>query len=171
MTRDKSLVEVLKPVAEMLQRPIDTACNLLDSLLGEPFRIAGSALSDQVAYWQWTNRVTILEKFERRRKSCQLSCQVLPPEFLLPFIRECGDTSDDGLQEAWAALLAAALQDDTNQYVGFIHILKELAPIDARVIKELIENELNLENGQVDLNGRVETIASRLKVQPSKVYG
>jgi hypothetical protein len=50
-----SLVEVLTA----LGRPVETACNLIESLLGQPFKIAGDALSDQVRLWQWKNRLRI----------------------------------------------------------------------------------------------------------------
>ena len=45
---------VAKPVAE-------TASKLAETLLGEPFRVAGDLLADQAYAWQVHNRIKILD--------------------------------------------------------------------------------------------------------------
>lgn len=53
-----TLVETMKA----LGRPVKTASELIENLLGEPFKIAGDALSDQVRMWQCQNRLRIAVK-------------------------------------------------------------------------------------------------------------
>lgn len=128
-----------KALSQAIGRPVDTACKLIESLLGKPFEVAGSALADQVQMWQWRNRVRIAERAHQMIEESGIARRVLPPDFLLPLIRDCGDTSDETLQEAWARLLAAAVADDAAQHIGFVHILKQLAPADAKVLDALVK--------------------------------
>lgn len=110
MDSKKSLLDTLGP---LLQRPVETACNLIESLLGESFAISGELLSDQIAYWQWQNRVRIAERASQIMCENRIATRVIPPEFLLPFLKECGDTADEALQEAWAQLLSSAVADES----------------------------------------------------------
>jgi len=131
--------EFPETIAKIVGRPVDAACNLIESLLGEPFKVAGDILSDQVKTWQWKNRIRIAERAQTIMLQRKISQRILPPDFLLPLIRECGDTSDETLQEAWARLLCEAMADDTAQQIGFVHTLKELSPNDAKVLNSLVE--------------------------------
>jgi len=49
---------VAKPIVE-------TGCKLVESLLGEPCKVAGSMLADQVYAWQWTNRINIAHRAQQ----------------------------------------------------------------------------------------------------------
>lgn len=55
-------MELAEVLSKVLGRPVDTACKLIEALLGEPFRIAGDALADHVRMWQWKNRLRIVER-------------------------------------------------------------------------------------------------------------
>lgn len=152
-----------KIIGQILDRPIETACNLIESLLGRPFEVAGSALADQVQVWQWRNRIRIAERTQSIMERKGIARRVLPPDFLLPLIRECGDTSDETLQEAWARLLSEAVADETVQHVGFIHTLRELTPNDAKVINSLIDL------GPIDVKERVPKLAESTGMSPDRV--
>ncbi|MBN2020223.1 MAG: hypothetical protein JW749_08365 [Sedimentisphaerales bacterium] len=129
-----------KLLTNILGRPVNVACDLIESLLGKPFDIAGDMLADQVKKWQWQNRVRIAERADKMLRERKISKRILPPDFFLPLIRECGDVSDDTLQETWARLLCEAIDNDTAQHIGFIHTLKEMSPIDIKVLNALIES-------------------------------
>jgi hypothetical protein len=128
-----------KTLGQILGRPVETACNLIESLLGRPFEVAGATLADQVQTWQWRNRIRIAERAQAIMEQKGIAHRILPPDFLLPLIRECGDTSDETLQEAWARLLSEAVAHESLQHVGFIHTLRQLAPNDAKVLNSWIE--------------------------------
>lgn len=149
------MAEFSETLANILGRPVNVACDLIESLLGKPFDIAGDILSDQVKKWQWQNRVRIAERAEVMLKDRKISKRILPPDFLLPLIRECGDTSDETLQEAWARLLCEAIANDTAQHIGFVHTLKELSSGDIKVLNALIEaGPLNVEDRCAELAQR-----------------
>lgn len=122
-----------------LGRPVETACNLIESLLGKPFEVTGAVLADQVQMWQWRNRIRVAERAKVIMEQKGIAHRIIPPDFLLPLISKCGNTSDETLQEAWARLLSETVANEGLQHVGFIHVLNQLAPNDAKVLNSLIE--------------------------------
>ena len=155
-----ALAEVLSKV---LGRPVDTACNLIESLLGEPFRIAGDALADHVRLWQWNNRLRVLDRAEEIMRERGIPHRTLTPDFLLPFIRECGDTSTETLQDTWARLLSAAVEDESNEHIAFVDTLRNMIAADVQVANCLIEL------GYMDRDDRVPAISERLGLPPDRV--
>ena len=131
--------EFITAIGNTLKRPVDTVCTFIESLLGPAVKGVGSILGDQVAMWQWTNRIRIAEKAERLVDKNKASLRVLPNSFLIPLLRESGDVDDENLQDAWAQLLAASIEDDVAQHTGFVHLLKQLVPIDAQVIRSMLQ--------------------------------
>ena len=146
-----------------LAKPIETACKLVESLLGKPFEVAGESLSDQVQHWQWQNRVRIATKVEKILDDRDIPRRILLPDFLLPLMRDCGDAADDDLQSAWANLLVAAIESDASEHVAFISTLKQLSPLDARVLNALINH------GYIKRDERATVIANLLDVDKSLV--
>ena len=156
----------LATVLSVLGRPIDTACKLVENLFGEPFKVAGDALADQVRFWQWKNRITILEKAKQILEQKGIKERRLNPEFFLPFIQESGNSESEELQNAWAALLAGAVEDDSCEHVGFVNTLANLSAVDVRVLdcmihqpfaerderKKMIANQLGLSEEKVRLS-------------------
>lgn len=128
--------ELIESIAKLL--PVDRAFALVEPLLAEPSKAVGETLTDQVQFWQWKNRVRIAEKFRRIVETKQIAARVLPPSFLIPLIRDCGDVEDENLQDAWARLLASAVENESAEHVGFATLLKQMAPSDARVLQALI---------------------------------
>lgn len=154
-----SLVETLKA----LGRPVETACKLIENLLGEPFKIAGDALSDQVRMWQWQNRLRIADKAKAIMDERAIEARQLHPDFLLPYIRECGDASDATVQESWARLLVAAVEDESNEHIAFVNILKSMNGLDARVLRALIDL------GYAEPKERAKPISDQLGVSIDRV--
>jgi hypothetical protein len=132
-------VPVSDETAKALAPAIETTCRLIESLVGEPCKVIGATLADQFTFWQWLNRVNIAGKVEKILEERKVAARVLPPDFIFPAIRECGDAADDDLQTAWARLLAGAIEDDKNARVAFVHTLKQLSPTDAKVLTTIVE--------------------------------
>ena len=138
----------ISKLIDLLQVPVDTACKLIENILGEPTKQLGLYLADHVVYWQWLNRVKILEKAQKKLDEKKLVSHSLPKDFVVPFIRECGDTSADELQEWWSELLASAIEDEAKCHVGFVNTMKQLNASDVIFMHTL------LEYGPFDKKGR-----------------
>jgi predicted transcriptional regulator len=156
-------MELAEALSKVLGRPVDTACNLIEALLGEPFKIAGDALADHVRLWQWKNRLRIVDRAEEIMRQRGIHRRAVNPDFLLPFIRDCGDTSAETLQEAWARLLSAAVEDDSNEHIALVNTLRNLTASDVQVANCLIEL------GYLEREHRVPAISDRLGLPRDRV--
>lgn len=156
-------MELAEALSKVLGRPVDTACKLIEALLGEPFRIAGDALADHVRLWQWKNRLRIVDRAEEIMRRRGIHPRALNADFLLPFIRDCGDTSADTLQDAWARLLSAAVEDESNEHIAFVNTLRNLTACDAQVANCLIDL------GYMEPDYRVPAISDRLGLPRDRV--
>ena len=134
-----SLIPLGTEIVKAIGRPIETACNLLEAVLGQPCEAVGGLLTDQIHAWQWKRRIAILEEAESILARKGIASRVLPPAFAIPFLRESGDSADENLQTAWANLLASAVESDQNCHIGFVHTLKQLSPADALVLAAMFE--------------------------------
>lgn len=133
--------DISPQLGKLLERPVEIACKLFESLLGKPFEVIGEIATDQLQAWQWANRVRVAEKAEILITEKKIVKRVLPPSFLVPLIRSCGDADDETLQQAWARLLVDAVADDDSQHIAFVRTLEQLSPIDVRVLDYMIHNQ------------------------------
>lgn len=115
-----SALAVGKPVVE-------TGCRLIESLLGEPCKVAGNLLADQVYAWQWKNRVTTFSRAKQIMDESGIPPGVLPKGFLLPALDACGNVEETELQEMWAQLIASSVAEPKHQHPSFIRILAQLS--------------------------------------------
>jgi len=127
-------------LVKLIGRPVEVACDLFQALLGKPFAVAGDIAADELQMWQWKNRVRIAERVDEMLRSKEVARRVLPPDFLVPLLRSCGDASNESIQEAWARLLVAAVASDDAQYIAYVRTLQQLSPSDVRVLDALIRS-------------------------------
>jgi hypothetical protein len=99
--------------------------------------------------------VRIAERVDEILRSKQVARRVLPPDFLVPLLRSCGDASQETMQEAWARLLASAVISDEAQYIAYVRTLEQLSPSDVRVLDALIRT-----TPTDDRNERAERLSS-----------
>jgi len=154
-----SLIEVLK----ILDRPVDTACTLIEALLGEPFKITGDAISDHFRMWQWINRLRIADHVDEILRKRGIKQREMDPGFLLPFLRDCGDVSSELLQETWARLLVAAIECESNEHIAFVNTLRNLTATDVQVMNCMIDL------GYMDVARRPEEVAKYLRIPKNHV--
>ncbi|MCE5187110.1 MAG: DUF4393 domain-containing protein [Planctomycetaceae bacterium] len=133
--------DLLQTVSDTLKRPIDTVCKLLENLLDESTKALGYYFSDHVVYWQWCNRLNILEKAQKKLKEKGLTAHKLPNDFVVPLLRECGDSSEDDLQNMWADLLSGAVENAANSHVSYVHTLKTMSSTDVVFISTMLRCE------------------------------
>jgi hypothetical protein len=153
---------MLKEIAKHIGRPIDTACNLIENILSVPTSKLGDLLGDCVSYWQWCNRLNIVEKANDKLKRKGVPPCKLPLDFAVPFLRDCGDTEDRNLQEWWAEMLSSAIVDEQFRHVAFVGILKSLSGADIRFLDTL------LDISHVEKKGRIEAVAVASGLSPAQ---
>jgi hypothetical protein len=122
-----SIAKALESAVQLAKPVVDGGCKLIESLLGEPCRIAGAMLADQVYAWQWQNRIRIAHRAARLLEECEVAERVLPAGFLVPLLDRAGNVDDPTLEEMWARLLCAGVRDPGAAHPAFITLLSQLS--------------------------------------------
>lgn len=124
-----SAVAIGKPVVE-------TGCKLIENLLGEPCKVAGAMLADQVYLWQWTNRIKIAHRAKELLDQNKVAEKVLPLGFLIPLLDKIGYVFQSELQEMWAGLIASSCSNDETDETNliFLNLLSQLSSSQAKII-------------------------------------
>ena len=99
---------------------------------------------DQVRVYRYERQVKLLEKVERIAKEAGFTPQAVPPKILFPLLEGASFEDDESLHDMWAALLANAASPENAGKIrpGFIAILKQMAPDEARLLNEIYDEEL-----------------------------
>lgn len=129
--------ELLQPILDLAKPLIDTGCKLIESLLGEPCKVAGNLLADQVYVWQWKNRVRSFARAKAIIDERHIPERVLPPGFLLPLLEAAGNIEEPSLQELWAQLLASGIANDEHLHPSFSIVLSQISVRDAHLLTKL----------------------------------
>jgi len=112
--------------------------SFLKVVLGEPAKSLGGLFSDQINARRHANLIKITVAAKRRLDDGGISANEVPLKIIHPLLEgACLEESPD-LQDMWAALLAgAATKGEDAFYAGFIHVLKQISPEEARFLKAL----------------------------------
>ena len=79
------------------------------------------------------------ERTERILRERNVEAEPISPALALPLFAAARDETREELQELWARLLAAAMDPSRRSLARreFIEIIKQIEPLDARVLEEL----------------------------------
>lgn len=127
-------------IAGAAKPAVETACRLVESLLGKPFKVAGGLAADQLQAWRWANRVRIFSRAQEIIDEKQEAADIVPPSFLLPALEKAGDVEDSDLSELWSQLIAKAASEETARHPAFVNILQQLTPDDAKLLHQVHRN-------------------------------
>jgi hypothetical protein len=133
-------------INRVLGKPIEDATGLL---ITDPLRAARILTQD----W-YARRVT--EKL-RERNIREEQLKAVPPNIAVPLLEAAQDEARDELREIWARLLTNAMDPNRSSRVRleFIETLKQLNPLDALVLNELVTTPNMSPNSREFLAGRL----------------
>lgn len=134
---------VIEGALGLAEPVVQTACRLVENLLGPASREAGGLLQDQFRAWRVANRQRIAVKADARLTEMGLPPRVLPAGFLLPLLEQCGDAEEDELQDMWARLITGAIQSDDHVVRLHVETLRQMSRQDAIVFKEVVDRWLH----------------------------
>jgi hypothetical protein len=124
---------LLKQALDLPAQVLDLGCDLVRDLVGEPVKVAGGMLGDQVYWWQWRNRIRIANRAAEMMNKDGIARRIVPPSFLLPLLDAASNVDDPDLQEMWARLLASGVATDEHQHPMWVKILAQMSAEDAHV--------------------------------------
>ncbi len=77
-----------------------------------------------------------------------VNAKLLPKGFFLTYLQHAGEIEAIELQDLWAKLLAGAVETEANQHPAFVHVLKQLSVLDARVLGAVGEGNFRFKRSQ-----------------------
>lgn len=119
---------------EGLEPAAKTASKLVEQLLKRPFEITGNMMADRLLFWQWTQRIRILEKTSKILKENDTAARALPPSFVFPLLDAAGNVEAEELQTLWSNLLASAVENEEACQVAYVEALRSLSSPEARLL-------------------------------------
>ena len=121
--------------AVALAKPIvETGCKLVENLLGEPCKVAGGMLADQIYAYQWRNRIKIAFLAKKIMDKNGIVAKVLPAGFVLSFLDKAGTADCQELQDMWANLLVSSVTDERFIQLAYINTLGQLSRSEAIIL-------------------------------------
>jgi Abortive infection alpha len=140
---------ILVPISDEQAKAIQEALKTLQGLGGflkdtlgtVPSDIVGLLGGDYLKVRRAENLSRVFEKAKERLEQSGNKKAVAPSlSLLLPIVAAAADEDRDELQDIWAALLATAADPNRTKAfrLKFIEIAKELDPLDAGVLREIL---------------------------------
>lgn len=131
-------------VAKTVGKGIDAASkfgSFLSTVFGGSLNNIGEIAANQTAFWKYKNALKIQDKVEQEiiRRQIEGKTIHIEPRLGIPLLDAAVEEDDEHLQNLWSSLLANAMDPDTTQSVkkSYVQILKQLDPIDAKIIHGL----------------------------------
>ncbi len=161
--KQATIGDALVAYSGIAQTVVDTGADLIKSLLGEPMKVAGSMVSDQLYGWQLRQRITIAAKAKQLLDKRKIAPHSIATGFLLPFFEAAGNAEESELQDMWAELLASAVENDDAQHPVFIETLRKMSGVDAKLFRKIVSSLdsglLFYANGQMEKRAAARLIA------------
>lgn len=112
---------------------------LLDQLLGPAASVVGDSLSDQAEVWKVKRRIRFMGEVKRLADESGLNVNSIAPRLFFPVYEAASIEDDDDMQTRWAALIANEATKVGSVHPSFIEILRQMAPVDARLLDKLYD--------------------------------
>ncbi len=120
--------KALEPIGGLLQRiagPLADEIGDSLAIIARPYRIKLS--------------LKMFQKTQRMLEEAGIAPQAVPPRLFLPIVESASIEDDEDLHTRWAALLANAATSHNSVHPSYIETLKQLTPVEARLLDALYE--------------------------------
>jgi hypothetical protein len=133
----KAAPEIAKVAAPLAAAVPLTA--IVKRMLGPAADEVAEMWRDQVRLYRYERQLKCVQKAERMAEEAGFTPQAVPPKILFPLLEGASLEDDENLHDMWAALLANAASPSNAEKVrpGFIAILKEMSPDEAKLLRWL----------------------------------
>jgi hypothetical protein len=141
MTESSNLVsdEQAKAIQEALKTLQGLGGFLKETFGTVPQDVVGLLGGDYLKVRRAENLLRTVEKAKKRLEDGHVKQPDAPPSLALPIMIAAADETRDGLQNVWAALLAAAADPNKNRSfrLKFIDVARNMDPVDALILEQL----------------------------------
>lgn len=140
----KAVQEVAKTTGQAI-KTIEKIGNFFSRIMHESIDATCGMLADTMKFKRWERQIRLIEKSEEIIKSKNLSDRLRPisPKLALPIFHNASLETDESLHDIWANLLVTALDPECQiPRNAYVDIIRQLEPIDVKVLNELYDNYL-----------------------------
>jgi hypothetical protein len=115
--------------------------NFLHTVIGPGIEHLGGAFNDWARTYRYERALKLADRVEQIHRERHLKGKTVPiaPRLAIPLLDQATLENDETLGEMWAGLIANST--DPNRHVearrSLVHLLSELEPIDALVLREI----------------------------------
>lgn len=144
----KEIVETAKAVQEVAKTTSQAIAateklgGFVAKTIGEPLQATINILTDHLKFIRWKRQVRLLDRCQEvlRERRIEGKFRIIPPQLALPIISNASFEEDDFLQDLWVSLLISAIDPACEMpRSAFIDILRQLTPLDAKILKVIFE--------------------------------
>lgn len=136
MTNEDNLAVIVKTGIEQLFAPFH---DLLDKLLGPAATEVGEGIADSVKVWRRKRQLRLLQEVKRMLDDTSREIKPIATRLFFSVLEAASVEDDDEMQTRWASLLANEASVIGSVHPSFIEILKQLAPVDARLLDKIYD--------------------------------
>ncbi len=128
--------------------------DLIRAIAGPAAEEVGMVLHDHVLAFRLKRQVRLFEQTARMLEAAGLKPHRVPYKLLTSIVQNASLEEDDDLQDRWAALLANNATGDGHE-AAFPEILKQLSPVDARLLSMCFHEVVHQSGGASIETGQV----------------
>jgi hypothetical protein len=126
------------------------AREFLEKVANPALEESGGLIQDTVKLWRFKNQVNIIIKAKTFLEKKGLNPQAILPKTLAPLLEAGALETDSALQDMWANLLASYAKGNLL-IQSYPSILRELSPMEARILTDLNTARLGAGLSGIDL--------------------
>ncbi len=136
MSDEENAALVIKTGIEQAFVPLH---RLLDQLLGPAATEVGLAAGDSVKFWRIRRALRFVQEIQRLTNHSNKEIHRIATRLFFPVLEAASIEDDDEMQTRWAALIANEATSVGSVHPSYIDVLKQLAPVDAKLLDELCD--------------------------------
>jgi hypothetical protein len=136
------ITNVIKGELEITKEEASSAIDFIDKIIPDFVKDSGGLFSDNVKFWRWKNQVKIVLKAREFLNSKNIEPQKIPLKILVPLLENASLEENHEIQDMWATLLSKYLAGDKSIKFNFITTLKEISPLEVKVLDWLYEQKI-----------------------------
>lgn len=161
-----------KALSDIGKAAVKRAFSFLEVLLIPPCQEVGLLAQDQVRYWRFKNQIRILNKAQDFLQKNDVSPTKVSLKTLVPLLEYGSLEEDQTMQEKWAALLAKAANPkySYDPIVAYIEILKQLSPLEAKVLDLMFDFHAFEFQRSIDSEVRDDEIMKKTNMSQADYY-
>ena len=146
----KAVQEVAKTTGQTI-KAIEKIGSFFSLIMRESLDTTCDMLADTLKFKRWERQIRLIEKSDKIIKQKSLSDRLRPisPKLALPIFHNASLETDESLHDIWANLIVTALDPECQKpRSAYVDIIRQLEPIDVKVLNELYDNYLRRLQGE-----------------------